>query len=181
MDTKAVEEQYFELVDDTSSKFWAIIVFEKCHTVRYGKIGTVGRSQSKRFESAVDAHLDADRLVASKVKKGYVKARSQMTYTVSPHQPEGALQIAYYRGDDLLLVRRHYPSGHLAEVSYFDKTGRAARQAWFIDRDEDFKPLINPWVLLDLDRLNKRVVRIEKIPGKYPISYRLYDAAGNEI
>ncbi len=63
----------FELEDGTSSKFWEIAVAESAHTVRYGRLGTAGQSKTKDFPSAAAAERDAEKLVAEKVKKGYVE------------------------------------------------------------------------------------------------------------
>jgi|GEM_PF-5873916 len=64
---------YLELIDDTSSKFWEIIVEGTEHTVRYGKIGTDGRTSEKSFGSQEEAQASADKLIASKRKKGYAE------------------------------------------------------------------------------------------------------------
>jgi predicted DNA-binding WGR domain protein len=62
-----------EFNDGTSSKFWQIEVDGDEHTVTYGRIGTDGASKTKSFDSAEDAQSDADKLIASKLKKGYVE------------------------------------------------------------------------------------------------------------
>jgi uncharacterized protein (TIGR02996 family) len=61
----------FEFKDGKSNKFWEIQVEGDSHTVRYGKIGTDGQVQTKTFASEAKAQADADKLIASKTKKGY--------------------------------------------------------------------------------------------------------------
>ena len=39
----------FELVEGTASKFWEIAVEGVSTTVRYGRIGTTGQTQTKSF------------------------------------------------------------------------------------------------------------------------------------
>jgi predicted DNA-binding WGR domain protein len=61
----------FEFREGHSSKFWEIEVTGTDHTVRFGRIGTSGQSQSKSFSSEAAAQNDADRLIAEKKRKGY--------------------------------------------------------------------------------------------------------------
>jgi predicted DNA-binding WGR domain protein len=41
-------------------------------TVRFGRLGTVGQSQTKTFADEATAKREAERLVAEKLRKGYV-------------------------------------------------------------------------------------------------------------
>ena len=66
---------YLEYVDDKSSKFWEISVQGRYHTVTYGRIGSEGQSKTKEFEDAAAAEADAQKLIASKKKKGYAEAK----------------------------------------------------------------------------------------------------------
>jgi predicted DNA-binding WGR domain protein len=66
----------FELVEGTSSKFWAISLEDSSFEVRWGKIGTDGQSQVKSFPSADKARSEHDKLVAEKTKKGYSEVGS---------------------------------------------------------------------------------------------------------
>lgn len=63
----------FELVDGTSSKFWEIDVEGKSTTVRFGKIGTNGQTQTKSFPTEAKALAERDKLVREKTGKGYVE------------------------------------------------------------------------------------------------------------
>jgi predicted DNA-binding WGR domain protein len=67
----AAVARHFELSEDGSNKFWAIYIAGAAYSVRYGKIGTVGHTNSKEFESATAARKDADKLIGQKLKKGY--------------------------------------------------------------------------------------------------------------
>ena len=74
---KAIESiQYFKLVDEKSSKFWEISIGEARVSVRYGKIGTTGQSQTKEFATGAAAALHANKLVAEKLVKGYLKSKA---------------------------------------------------------------------------------------------------------
>jgi predicted DNA-binding WGR domain protein len=61
----------FEFKEGNSSKFWEIAVSGDEHTVRFGRIGSNGQSQTKSFPTAAAASKDAARLIAEKTRKGY--------------------------------------------------------------------------------------------------------------
>ncbi len=66
----------FELSDGTSEKFWEVGVEGSSFTVRFGRIGTNGQTQTKTFPSDAKALAEADKLVGEKTKKGYVEVGS---------------------------------------------------------------------------------------------------------
>ena len=63
------------LIHDAASsrKFWNIVVQGTSFTVHYGRIGTDGRTSEKTFDSGSAAREAAEKLIASKVRKGYVE------------------------------------------------------------------------------------------------------------
>src|SRR5690606_7494683 len=63
----------FELVEGSSSKFWEIAVEGASVTVRFGRIGTNGQTQTKPFADAAAAVKEQDKLVKEKTRKGYVE------------------------------------------------------------------------------------------------------------
>jgi predicted DNA-binding WGR domain protein len=65
--------RYFEFVDAGSGKFWEIALDGTSFTTRYGKIGTNGQQSLKEYDSEDRAQSEYDKLVAEKVKKGYVE------------------------------------------------------------------------------------------------------------
>jgi predicted DNA-binding WGR domain protein len=66
----------FEFKDSRSYKFWEIAVEGSSYTVRYGKVGTDGVTQTKSFATPEKAAADADKKLMSKVKKGYAEVGS---------------------------------------------------------------------------------------------------------
>jgi predicted DNA-binding WGR domain protein len=77
-------KKYLEFNDEKSSKFWEIEVSGFSHTVRYGKIGTDGISKTKVFGTEDEALMDAEKLMKSKMKKGYVETSTDniiLTYS----------------------------------------------------------------------------------------------------
>lgn len=65
------ERTYLEFVEGSSAKFWQVVVRGNQHEVTYGKIGKDGAAKVKEFASPEAARKDADKLIASKKKKGY--------------------------------------------------------------------------------------------------------------
>ncbi|MEZ6089609.1 MAG: WGR domain-containing protein [Pirellulaceae bacterium] len=63
-------------MDSASNKFWNIELSGASHTVTYGRSGTEGQTKSKSFASEDAARKDFDKLVAAKLKKGYVDGGS---------------------------------------------------------------------------------------------------------
>ena len=64
----------FEFVGGSSRKFWEVSVAGNSFTVRFGRIGTAGQSQTKSLADEEQAKHEAGKLIAEKVKKGYVEA-----------------------------------------------------------------------------------------------------------
>jgi uncharacterized protein (TIGR02996 family) len=63
----------FEFEEGKSHKFWEIAVEGNAFTVRYGKVGTEGQTQTKTFKDAAKAEAEADKKIAEKTGKGYVE------------------------------------------------------------------------------------------------------------
>lgn len=61
----------FEQIEGTSSKFWEVDVDGKSLTVRFGRIGTNGQTQTKAFATDAKASAERDKLVKEKLGKGY--------------------------------------------------------------------------------------------------------------
>lgn len=70
-----MSKREFELVEGPSNKFWTIEVTGNSYTVSYGRIGTDGQTKEKSFDSEAAAEASAEKLAASKVKKGYLEIR----------------------------------------------------------------------------------------------------------
>lgn len=74
----------------TSNKFWKLSVKGKSFTVTYGKVGTVGAVKTKEFHSVEACQKESEKLIKSKLKKGYIVAEgtcqlikeSEMTETL---------------------------------------------------------------------------------------------------
>lgn len=66
-----MSKRRFEFVGGNSNKFWEVEIAGSDVTVFYGRIGTDGQRQTKSLGDAASAARHADKLIASKLKKGY--------------------------------------------------------------------------------------------------------------
>ena len=66
-------KRYFEFVGGSSAKFWEVAVSGNDVAVRFGRIGTEGQTQTKTLPDAEAAAKHVEKLVASKMTKGYTE------------------------------------------------------------------------------------------------------------
>jgi predicted DNA-binding WGR domain protein len=78
----------FQFVAGSSKKFWAIELVGNFHAVHFGRIGTDGRSQIKGFASPEEAKKSYEKLIAEKVKKGYVEVGRRDSSTAPAVPPQ---------------------------------------------------------------------------------------------
>ncbi len=63
----------FEFVGGSSSKFWEVRVAHADVTVRFGRLGTDGQSQTKTLPDGAAATKHAEKMIAQKTAKGYIE------------------------------------------------------------------------------------------------------------
>src|SRR5262245_44100260 len=88
-----------ELISKTSNKFWEIALAGSAFETRYGRRGTPGRVSKKKFASAAQAQGAYDRIVAAKVREGYVLMspagrRGKATRAQPANQPARGASLA---------------------------------------------------------------------------------------
>jgi predicted DNA-binding WGR domain protein len=66
----------FELIDGMHRKFWTCETAGKCYFATFGRIGTLGQTQTKTFSHPSGAMLAANKMIKSKLAKGYVETDS---------------------------------------------------------------------------------------------------------
>lgn len=66
-------KRYFEFHDGKSDKFWEISSQELDVTVRFGRTGTAGQTQTKTLASTAEVAKHMAKLIDEKTKKGYVE------------------------------------------------------------------------------------------------------------
>lgn len=71
-ESKVMDYRSLRYTDEKSDKFWSIVLAGCSHTVNYGRYGTNGQTQTKDFPGEDAARKSYDKLVAEKLKKGYV-------------------------------------------------------------------------------------------------------------
>jgi predicted DNA-binding WGR domain protein len=67
------EQRALEFSEGSSSKFWTISLDGTKHVVHWGRIGTAGQAQEKDFPTEAQARAAFEKLVAEKLRKGYVE------------------------------------------------------------------------------------------------------------
>ncbi|WP_372366635.1 WGR domain-containing protein [Candidatus Uabimicrobium sp. HlEnr_7] len=74
-------EKYLECKDNKTRKFWEIKVTGSLYTIRYGRIGTHGRTVTKECTSDTQALAEAKKKLASKINKQYYEVPVQVSPT----------------------------------------------------------------------------------------------------
>ena len=77
----------WELVTGGSAKFWEVGREGSSATVRFGRLGTAGQTQTKELASAEAAEAHVAKLVAEKEKKGYRPVGSLQPPARRPEPP----------------------------------------------------------------------------------------------
>jgi predicted DNA-binding WGR domain protein len=72
-----MRERYFEFIGGNSAKFWAVAASGNQVTVRFGRIGTAGQTQTKELTDAAAAVRHAEKLIVAKAAKGYRETVAQ--------------------------------------------------------------------------------------------------------
>jgi predicted DNA-binding WGR domain protein len=95
-----IPRREYQLVEGSSQKFWAIELDGTKHTIQFGRIGTAGQTQTKKFKTPEEARKAFEKLVREKVKKGYQRvadaAAPPAAKTSRKKRPAaGALPVIY--------------------------------------------------------------------------------------
>ena len=70
--------------DDKSNKFWRARCLGNSLEVNFGRIGTQGQSQAKRYDSPEDAASELQKQAKEKYKKGYVDGEGGPSDATAP-------------------------------------------------------------------------------------------------
>jgi predicted DNA-binding WGR domain protein len=74
-----METRYFEFIGaderrgTDASKFWEVSTEGTVMTVRFGKIDANGQTKQTIFDDSEAANMEAEKLIAAKLRKGYVE------------------------------------------------------------------------------------------------------------
>jgi predicted DNA-binding WGR domain protein len=63
----------FTCSEDGANKFWESSVSDCLLTVRFGRVGTKGQTQTKTFSTPDATSHEQEKLIRSKLSKGYVE------------------------------------------------------------------------------------------------------------
>jgi uncharacterized protein YwqG/predicted DNA-binding WGR domain protein len=99
-DRNASEIIYLERSNDKSHKFYEIKVNGTEVTIRYGRIGTSGRSYSTTYETTEQAQAEVAKKINEKLRKGYVRVTSKEDVATPSEQPtQGGTSIPTAEAD----------------------------------------------------------------------------------
>ena len=126
--------------DKKSNKFWNLEVKGKTFTTSYGRIGTIGQSNTKSFWSDQQCERAAKKIIASKVKKGYVEAITEELIAelfirvlsgISEHRNVDEI---YYRDDKFnKLATIEFVDGsaeHIILRHYYENGNKKSEHEW---------------------------------------------------
>ncbi|WP_078130685.1 leucine-rich repeat domain-containing protein [Leptospira alexanderi] len=68
-------KHYLIYKDEKSDKFWNIDIAGNTFTITYGKTGTAGQTQTKKFKDETACLKEAQKLLNEKLKKGYLEKK----------------------------------------------------------------------------------------------------------
>ncbi len=74
----------FVYSDEKSNRFWNVTLQGNSYTVTYGKVGSKGQTKTKDFADDDQARKAYAKVIAEKVKKGYVETTSVPTAELTP-------------------------------------------------------------------------------------------------
>ncbi len=126
--------------DQKSNKFWNLETDGKKFTTNWGRIGTIGQSKTKSFYSESACERSAQKLIASKIKKGYVEAITEELITeafimiLSGIADKRNSREIYYRNDKFnKLATIEFVDGdssHIIFRHYYDNGNQKSEHEW---------------------------------------------------
>jgi uncharacterized protein (TIGR02996 family) len=114
----------FRYTDETSAKFWNIELKGNQFTVTFGRLGSQGQTQTKKFADAAKAKAEHDKLIREKLGKRYIETTAAAP-TEAGSTTENALEKALLEDPDDLATHSAYadflaeqgdPRGELIQV-----------------------------------------------------------------
>jgi predicted DNA-binding WGR domain protein len=88
----------FELSEGKSNKFWEVDREGAAVTVRFGRIGSDGQTQTKTYTDDAKAQGELDKLVKEKTKKGYLEVGASAAPAKSKAAPKAATKPKAAKG-----------------------------------------------------------------------------------
>lgn len=152
--------RYFEFNDEKSNKFWQVLHSGTELRVTWGKIGTNGQSQIKNFDDEHKARLAKDKLIAEKLKKGYVESVTvveTVNESITTHELKANQSMATKTGHLMNQSEIDLPSTSIKATS---SKPVAPNPTSLIEIDN--KPLSSPPWLIDTHPINLPKALIEK-------------------
>ena len=150
--------------DEKSNKFWNLESDNKTFSTSWGRVGTFGQSQEKTFSSKDRCDREANKLIASKIKKGYVAAitedliREVFITTLAGVAEYKCPNEIYYRDDKFkklatiefvdgasnhIIFRHYYESGKKkSEHEWLDGKQHGKDCGWYEDGSKHWDRIV---------------------------------------
>lgn len=126
--------------DAKSNKFWNLETNGKLFTTSWGRIGAFGQHKTKNFYNNSICEKEASKIIASKIKKGYVEAITKELITeafimilsgVAEHRNSSEI---YYRNDKFnKLATIEFIDGsstHIVFRHYYENGNQKSEHEW---------------------------------------------------
>ncbi len=119
----AAKAVHLELSDGKSHKFWEATPSGATLTVRFGRIGTAGQTQTKRFGDAVACESALAKLIAEKTRKGYAPTKGSAPTPTTKAPARGASGVAAVIAElEALIPAEKRKSATAAQLAAIEKT-----------------------------------------------------------
>jgi predicted DNA-binding WGR domain protein len=108
----------FHFKGGTSDKFWRVRVDGNSVEVQFGRTGTTGQRKAKPHPTAIAAQAAADRLIAEKLREGYVEASAPRKQSVQTarQRPARSAPVVFV---DVFGLTRIGPDDHVKTAEAF--------------------------------------------------------------
>lgn len=118
----------FEYKDARSYKFWEINIEGTAFTVRYGKVGTDGVTQSKAYPSSEKAAAEAEKKIREKTSKGYAEVASAAPARATSQDKQDGIEDWAVRADRLQAAGDPWGQRIALEMARAEATGADKRK-----------------------------------------------------
>jgi len=119
-----MNQRSFHYSDDKFNKYWTITIKDNSLTVHYGRVGTIGQTQTKEFTTETEALKSYEKLVRERLKQGYIEISSNSNSLNQKFLIE-ALEVSSYMelnpDDWIWSTWRRKPPLQTNQVTLFDK------------------------------------------------------------
>lgn len=143
----------YEFSEGSSNKFWEITLEGTRYRVRYGKIGANGQTTLKDFGDEEKAKKEYDKIIAEKVKKGYVLVDGEGASEEADEKPAAKKVAAKKKGggganaelEAAILENPDNPEAYLVYADWLQSQGDPRGELIAVQHGIFQKPEFRKW------------------------------------